>query len=158
MLGRRFWLIFAIKSNNMDTTKPDYTKIGNDIIGSAFDTHQTYGRLLLESFYEGVMEVELKLKGHTVQRQVPIPAFHKRQKVTDRAYVADTIVDGCVLIEYKTQTTMCHDEFRQIMTYMKVAGIKLGYLINFGVKDFSPGSTKDKMPWSQGIYRCVNGF
>lgn len=131
-------------------------KIGFNIIGCAFEVRSMYGRLMLESFYEKIMAIELGLKGHCVERQEGLTIRHKNVEIPN-AYVGDTIVDNSVVIEYKALPYMNGEEFRQLMTYLKLSGCRLGYLINFGAKDFSitkfDGESKIL---KGGIYRIIN--
>ena len=135
---------------------PDYNAIGYDIIGAAFRVYNTVGRLLRENYYEAALAYELTQAGHTVQRQVPVPALYKGEEVRD-AYQADIIVDNCVIIELKAVSTMKEAESRQLLTYLRLSGFKLGYLINFGTKTFKIGRSND-FPLSEGIYRFVNNL
>ena len=128
------------------------------VIGCAFGMRNTYGRLMLESFYEHVMAIELGLKGLKVERQVPLDITH-RGVVIPRAYYIDSVVNGKVALEYKALPYMGGEEFRQLMTYMKISGLKVGLLINFGAKDFSIGKFEIRShTLTKGIYRLVNGY
>lgn len=140
----------------MITDKETLNKIGADIIGSAFDIRNMYGRLMLESFYETVMEIELRQKGYKVERQLPIPIHHKGV-IINRAYIADMLINDSIIIEYKAIPGMNGEEFRQLMTYLKLTGIRLGYLINFGAKDFSFGHFENReRTLDHGLYRVIN--
>lgn len=129
--------------------------IGYDIIGAAFEVRKTFGEWLLESLYEGAMEIELMSKGHKVAKQVRMPALYKGHQINN-GYVADMIVDDSVIIEFKALTKMRGEEFRQIMTYMALSNIRLGYLINFGAKDFCVSTYSGERSLDKGIYRIVN--
>ena len=72
--------------------------------------------------------------------------------------MADIVVDNKVIIEVKALGQMMEDEARQLLTYMKLSDIKLGYLVNFGVADFCLGKLSDRLPYKKGIYRIVNNI
>ena len=135
----------------------DYSKIGSDIIGAAFEVMRTSGKGLREKYYEAALEYEIIQKGHEVKRQVVIPALYKGKEIED-CYQADLIVDDRVIIEVKAITTMREEECRQLITYLKLSGNRLGYLINFGARDFKIGKSNEPLPYRHGIYRFVNNI
>ena len=111
---------------------------------------------MLESFYEQVMEIELLSRGLKVERQVGIDIEHKGN-IIKRAYVADMVVNDCILLEFKALSRMGSNEFRQIMTYLTLMKMRLGFLINFGAKDFSFGKVEIGMTLlDKGLYRIIN--
>lgn len=134
----------------------DLRSITSEIIGSAFYVRNLYGRLMLESFYETVMEIELKNKGFKVDRQVAIDIQHRGVSIP-RAYVADMIVNDNVILEFKAVSKMGGEEVRQLLTYLKLTGKKLGFLINFGAKDFVFGKLDNgSNTLDSGLYRFAN--
>ncbi len=76
----------------------------------------------------------------------------------DDAYQMDMVVDGCVIVEVKAVSVMKEPEARQLATYLGLSKYKLGYLINFGSRDFTPGVLSGEFPYRHGIYRIVNNF
>ena len=135
----------------------EYLKIGADIIKAAFTVKTNVGRGLRESYYEAALAYEIQKLGYTVETQVTVPALYCGMEIRD-AYKADIIVDKRVIIEVKALNQLGDSECRQLYTYLRLSNIRLGYLINFGVYDFSIGSTRDKHPLTQGIYRIVNNL
>ena len=135
----------------------DYITIGQDIIGASFEVMKNAGRFMRERYYEASLAYELIQRGYDVKRQVTIPALYKGIQVED-SYIADVVVDGRVIIEIKAIPYMKDEEWRQLMSYLKLSGFKLGYLINFGAKDFSVGKSSEKSPYLKGIYRLVNNI
>lgn len=135
----------------------EYIGVGYDIIGAAFDVIKNSGRFLREKYYEAALSIELTERGHQVKRQVTIPAFYRGVEIED-SYLADIVVDDKVIIEIKAIATMKEHECRQLLTYLRLSGFKLGYLINFGAKDFRIGKTSEKLPYEKGIYRFVNNL
>ena len=130
-------------------------KIGGEIIGAAFDVRKNSGKGLRESYYQAALTYELKQRGLQVDTQVLVPAYYRGIKISD-SYLADIVVENKVIIELKAIRDMKEAEISQIITYLKLSGFKLGYLINFGAKDFKLGNTRDSLPWEYGIYRIAN--
>ena len=107
---------------------------------------ETRGPGLLESVYEAILTYELSAKGLKVQRQVPIRITYKSMTF-DEAFCADLIVENKVIIELKSVEILHNAHRKQIQTYLRLTGLKLGYLLNFGA-----ALLKD------GIVRAVNGL
>lgn len=112
-------------------------------------------------YYEAALAHELRLRGHKVDRQVCIPVKYK-EIIIDEPYRADIVVDNKVIIELKALRYIHGDIVRQLITYLKLSGLKLGYIINFGASDFCIGSIKrwddHTKQYEKGIYRLVNGI
>lgn len=130
----------------MMISKIEIEKIGNLIVKSAFEVHSELGPGLLESVYEICLEEELKSHGLLVERQVSVPVVYKG-KVLPKGYVIDLLVEKAVLIELKAVEVLMPVHEVQTLTYMKLADIYLGYLINFNVPLIK-----------QGIKRKINGY
>lgn len=112
------------------------------IIGAAIEVHRILGGPgLLESIYEGALCHELTLRGLQIQRQFPVPVVYKEITIKDQLYV-DIVVDKKVIIEVKA-TEKDHPIFQtQTLTYLRLTGIKLGLLINFGLSQVKDGVTR----------------
>ena len=106
--------------------------IAKNIVDASFQVHKTIGPGLLESAYEIFLFEELKNRGHTLKRQYPLSVQYKNAKV-DMAYRIDLIVDDKILIELKSVDKISSIHHAQIMTYLRLSNIKLGFLINFNV-------------------------
>ena len=121
-------------------------EIGNIIVETAVNLHKTLGSGLLESVYEVILMKLLVKKGLSVQRQVSIPIEFEGEHF-DEGFRVDLLINGKVIIELKSveKTTDAHK--KQLLTYLKLTKIKLGYILNFG-----SGLMKD------GIIRTVNGL
>lgn len=117
------------------------------ITGAAIEVHRTLGGPgLLESIYEAALCHELTMQGLQIQRQLPLQVVYKGIMIKDPLYV-DILVNNKVFIEVKA-TEKNHPIYEtQVLTYLKLSGIKLGLLINFG-----NSQVKD------GITRIVNGL
>jgi GxxExxY protein len=121
-------------------------QIGTDIVNTAIDVHRQLGPGLLESVYEAILAYELSAQGLQVQRQVPIQIIYKSMTF-DEAFRADLLIEDKVIIELKSVETLNNAHRKQVQTYLKLTGLKLGYLLNFG-----SALMKD------GIVRVANGL
>ncbi len=106
-------------------------EIGKIVVDTAIDIHRELGPGLLESVYEIVLVAELKERGLHALRQVPVSIHYKGHEFRE-AYRADVVVDGKVIIELKSVTQLNRSHRKQLQTYLKLSGLKLGYLLNFG--------------------------
>ncbi len=120
---------------------PTENEIGTIIVDAAVKIHQTLGPGLLESVYETVMEHNLHQHGLLVARQVPIPIVYKDLSF-DEGFRADLIVEGKVIIELKSVETIHPVHKKQLLTYLKLTDLKLGYLLNFGAELMKLGITR----------------
>ncbi|MCG2712696.1 MAG: GxxExxY protein [Candidatus Omnitrophica bacterium] len=120
-------------------------EIGKIIIDRAIAVHRELGPGLLESVYEVIFVHELKKCGLFVERQVLIAIEYQGIKF-DEGFRADIVVENKVILELKSIETVSKAHKKQILTYLKLTGCKLGYLLNFG-----EALMKD------GISRIING-
>ena len=111
------------------------------IIEAAIKIHKVLGPGLFESVYEEVMEYELKKQGLTVQRQVSIPVWYDELKM-DIGFKADLIVDKEVIVEIKSVETVKPVFKKQVITYLRLTGHKIGLLINFNEELVKDGITR----------------
>ncbi|HKD23833.1 MAG TPA: GxxExxY protein [Rhizomicrobium sp.] len=100
------------------------------IIGHAIAVHRQLGPGLLESIYEECLCFELKEAGMHHQREVPLPVIYKSVRL-DCGYRLDIVVEGCVLIELKAIDRLMPIHEAQILTYLRLSGIRKGLLMNF---------------------------
>ena len=100
------------------------------IIGAAIEVHRELGPGLLESSYQACLEHELGLRELSFQREIPLPVIYKGIHL-DCAYRMDLIVEGKVLLELKTVEKLNPVHEAQLLTYLKLSGLKVGLLINF---------------------------
>ena len=120
-------------------------EIGRIVVDCAIRLHMELGPGLLETVYEVLLAHQIQEAGLRVERQVPIPIeFHGVQ--FDEGFRADMMVDRKVILELKSVENISRAHKKQVLTYLKLTGLKLGYLLNFG-----QGLMKD------GIFRIVNG-
>jgi len=120
-------------------------EIGGIVVDCAVGLHKELGPGLLETVYEVLLAHELQQRGLTVERQVAVPiVFHG---ITfDEGFRADMIVEGKVIVELKSVEVVTKAHKKQVLTYLRLTGMKLGYLLNFG-----EATMKD------GISRIING-
>jgi GxxExxY protein len=121
-------------------------QIGNAVVGAAIEVHKQLGPGLLETTYELALMYELTDRGLTVKRQVPIPIQYRGVQL-EEGFRADIIVADKVMLELKSLESLNDIHKKQLLTYLKLTGIKLGYLMNFG-----------ESLMKKGITRIVNGL
>ena len=112
--------------------------ITEKIIRCAIEVHKQLGAGLLESAYEECLFYELINKGLNVKKQLALPLVYKEIKL-DAGYRIDLLVENKVIIEIKSVDAIADIHKAQLMTYMKLANIKLGLLINFNVLRLKDG-------------------
>ncbi len=120
-------------------------EIGTLVIEKAIAIHRDLGPGLLESVYEAVLYHELSGAGVTARRQVPIPFAYHGVKF-DECFRADIIIEKKVILEIKSIENINNVHKKQVLTYLRLSGLKLGYLLNFGEELMK-----------KGIYRIING-
>jgi GxxExxY protein len=116
------------------------------IRGCIFKVYNYLGPGLLGSVYEAALVYELQTINLFTQTQVPIPVIYNEIKL-DLGFRADIIVEKKVLIEVKSVENIAEVHHKQVLTYLKLTGIKLGILVNFNSNTIS-----------DSIYRKVNGL
>jgi GxxExxY protein len=100
------------------------------VIGAAIEVHRHLGPGLLESAYEECLCWELKQAGLAVRRQVPLPVLYKEVKL-DVGYRLDLVVEDRLIVELKTVESLLPIHEAQLLTYLKLSGLKTGLLLNF---------------------------
>jgi GxxExxY protein len=120
-------------------------EIARQILDAAFALHSKLGPGLLESVYEVVLAYELKKKGLTAERQKPMPIMYDNIRF-DEAFRSDVVVNGKVIAELKSVEALLPVHAKQLLTQLRLSGLKLGLLINFGEAHLK-----------NGIKRLING-
>jgi GxxExxY protein len=100
------------------------------VVDTCYQVHVGLGPGLFESVYEEVLHYELCLQGLQVKRQYPIPIMWREVEMK-LGFRADLIVEDLVLIELKSVRALDPVHKKQVLTYLKLTGFKLGLLINF---------------------------
>jgi GxxExxY protein len=113
-------------------------KDGKTVLDAAFKVHSALGPGLLESVYETCTTFEVRESGLQVATQVALPVTYKDIKM-DAGLRLDMLVENCVIVEFKSVETMNPIYDAQIITYLKLTGIRLGFLINFNVVHLKDG-------------------
>ena len=116
------------------------------IVDSVFKVHTKLGPGLLESAYEACLAHELRKRGLKVDRQIPQPV-HYDDIVIDVGYRIDLLIDDSIIIELKAVEQVLPIHHAQLMTYLKLSGQTLGFLINFNT-----------VLIKNGIKRMANNF
>jgi GxxExxY protein len=119
--------------------------IGKIVVDCAVRLHKELGSGLLETVYEAILAQQLQARGLTVERQVAIPIEFQGIKF-DEGFRADIVVEDKVILELKSVERVTKAHKKQVLTYLRLTGMKLGYLLNFG-----ENLMKD------GISRILNG-
>ena len=120
-------------------------EVGSVVVSEAISIHQALGPGLLETVYEAILARRLEKRGLSVTRQVRIPIEFEGERF-EEGFRADLIVAEKVLLELKSVEVLHKAYKKQVLTYLKLTGLKLGYLLNFGEE-----LMKD------GIVRVING-
>ena len=121
-------------------------QLSRRIIGTAIELHRELGPGLLESAYEHALVYKLSNQGLSIQQQFPVPFIYDEIKL-EAGFRIDILVNNRVLIEIKSLESLAPVHFAQTLTYLKLANLKLGLLINFNVKVLK-----------NGIHRVVNNL
>jgi GxxExxY protein len=134
-----------MSKSNLTTEVTESTEKGKNVneltellIGCAIEVHRTLGPGLLESAYEVCLCCELSLRGIPFIRQVAIPVEYKGVKL-DCGYRADLIVASLILVEIKAVDQLAPIHEAQLLSYLKLTGLKVGLLINFNERMLTHG-------------------
>lgn len=107
--------------------------VAKDIVDAAYRVHKEFGPGLLESAYQQCHAYELRKRGRHVLTELKLPIIYDGQEFDD-GYRIDELVDNLVVIENKTVESVLPIHMAQLITYLKLKGCKLGFLINWNVK------------------------
>ena len=116
------------------------------VLDASIEVHRQMGPGLLESVYEYCLWKELGLRGIFAQRQVQVPLFYKGEAL-EKDYRIDVLVENEIIIEIKSVDVILPVHEAQIISYLKLAGKRLGFLINFNAPLLK-----------QGFRRFVNNY
>lgn len=120
-------------------------EVARQVLDAAFIVHTKLGPGLLETVYEVVLAHELRKKGLSVERQLPMPIVYDGVRF-DEAFRIDLLVESKVIVELKSVECLTHLHAKQLLTQLRLANLKLGLLINFGEAHLK-----------NGIKRIING-
>ncbi len=124
----------------------DENEISYQIRGAIFTVYNALGPGLLESVYETVLTYVLTENGLDVKQQVKLPVVFEGITL-DAGYRIDLLINDLVIIEVKSVEILAPVHHKQVLTYLKLSGLRLGLLVNFNSSNIS-----------QSIWRKVNGL
>lgn len=107
-------------------------RVARAVVDAALTVHRTLGPGLLESVYEHCLAHELQTRGLRIERQRPLPVVYGELRL-EAGYQTDLIVEGVVIVEVKAVEALAPVHTAQLLTYLKLSGLRLGLLINFDV-------------------------
>lgn len=122
-----------------------YNEMSNTIIGAAIEVHRELGPGLLESIYETCLMKELEARGINARNQVGIPIKYKGESLDRNLYV-DILVEDAIILELKSCDGISAIQEAQLLSYLRLADKRLGFLINFNVTLLK-----------YGVHRYING-
>ncbi|MGD1002801.1 MAG: GxxExxY protein [Candidatus Brocadiia bacterium] len=121
-------------------------EIGKIVVDAAVALHRDLGAGLLETVYEVLLARKLSERGLAVERQVAVPIEYQGVRF-EEGFRADIIIEKKVILEIKSVASLNNAHRKQLLTYLKLTGMKLGFLLNFG-----------EAVMKDGITRIVNGL
>ena len=127
-----------ITTRNFKPIPLEEEAIGKKILDAAYTVHSSLGPGLLESVYEACTAYEARQQGLSVGTQVVVPVKYQTVFI-DTGLRLDLWVEKLVIVEFKSVETMHPLYEAQLLPYLKIAGWRLGYLINFNVKHLKEG-------------------
>jgi GxxExxY protein len=126
--------------------KQAMNEIAATILDAAISVHREMGPGLLESVYQPCLAKELSTRGLQVATGVPVPLYYKGE-LLNKDFIIDLLVEGEIVVELKAVDVLLPVHDAQIISYLKLTGKRLGFLINFNVPLLK-----------QGFKRFVNNF
>lgn len=126
----------------------DRDPLTHQIIGAAIEVHRSLGPGMLESAYEECLCFELVSRGLSVQRQTILPLVYKGVQLAI-GYRPDLIIDRQVIVELKSVEKILPVHEAQVLTYLRLTGLKRGLLINFQSQPLTNGIKRLVRNWSQ---------
>jgi GxxExxY protein len=131
-------------TENTEGTELEKDPLTGAVIGAAIEVHRHLGPGLLESAYEACLAHELGQQGVGYRLQVPLPVKYKGASL-DCGYRIDMVVENRLLLELKAIEQVLPIHTAQILTYMRLASIDTGLLINFNVTRLVDGVQRFKL-------------
>lgn len=124
----------------------DENLIGEAVLGCAVKVHRALGPGLLESAYEACLAHEIRKAGLQIERQLTLPVIYDGERI-DLGYRLDMLVENSVVVEIKAVEKLLDVHRAQLLSYLRLSGFRLGYVLNFNVSLMKGG-----------IVRLVNGL
>ncbi len=113
-------------------------RIAKDVVDASLKLHMALGPGLLESVYTVLPEKKLQERGYTVEREKAIPVVFEGVSF-EMGFCADLIINGCFIVELKSVEKLAPVHPKKLLTYLKLTGMRLGLLINFGEERLKDG-------------------
>lgn len=107
-----------------------YKELSYKVVGLAMQVHTELGYGFLEKVYENALMITLRENGIKAEQQIPIKVYFHDQIVGE--YIADILVEDCIILELKGQDRIIENHKAQTLNYLKATGLKLAILLNFG--------------------------
>ena len=123
-----------------------HNEVSGEVIDAAIAVHKALGPGLLESAYQHCCVFELRSRGLAVEVEVPLPVSYRDHRL-DVGYRLDLVVEKLVIVEIKSVERLAPIHEAQLLSYLRLSGLKLGLLVNFNV-----------LRLKDGIKRMVNGL
>jgi GxxExxY protein len=108
----------------------EFSELSTRVIGAAIEVHRVLGPGLLESTYRRCLAHEMVLRGMAVAVEQPLPIVYKGLTV-ESAYRIDLMIEDEIIVEIKCVANLADAHQKQLLTYMKLSGIRVGFLMNF---------------------------
>lgn len=121
-------------------------KFSSEIISCAIEVHRNMGPGLLESIYQQCMMMEMRSRGMRVDTLIPVKLYYK-SKALEKNFVIDMMVESEIILELKAVEDIYPVHHSQLLSYLKLSGKRLGFIINFNVPLLK-----------EGIKRMVHNF
>jgi len=119
----------------------EFDPLSREVLGCAIEVHKHLGPGLLESAYQNCLAYELTQQGIPFRKEIDLPVQYKGIRL-DCGYRLDLIVDEQLIVELKSVDKLAPIHEAQLLTYMKLAGISIGLLLNFNVLKLKDGGIK----------------
>ena len=125
-------------STSFQPIPADVERIGKVVLNATYKVHTTLGPGLLESVYQTSMKHVIEKSGVAVKTDVKLPIIFEGTKL-DSGLQLDLLVDKCVIVELKSVERMNLLYEKQVLTYLRLSRLRLGFLINFNVAYLKDG-------------------
>ena len=119
-------------------SRPEIEALATTVVDAVFAVHQQLGPGLLESAYHACLAYELQKRGLAIRCQVLLPVQYDDLKL-DAGYRIDLLIEDEILLEHKSVQSIAPIHEAQLITYLKLSGLKLGFLVNWNVPRIKDG-------------------
>jgi GxxExxY protein len=127
-----------------ENEKRDLDELGGEIVDAIYCVHIAMGVGLNEAIYKACLLEELRSRDIVVEEEVKFEIEYKGKKL-DKYYFADIVVENSIVLELKSVSELLPIHEAQLMNYLRLAKMKLGYLVNFNVKLIREGIKRRKI-------------